>query len=60
MSATNLLPCPFCGDEPEYARDGEYHIVRCPECGAEMADEKKRFARDAWNRRPAPNPAPEE
>lgn len=53
-----LLPCPFCGGEAEFEREGTSRrscIVRCRNCGArhESSDEGKRSGR-SWNTLAAP------
>jgi Lar family restriction alleviation protein len=53
-----LLPCPFCGGEAEFEREGTNRrscIVRCRNCGArhESSDEGKRSG-GSWNTRAAP------
>lgn len=50
-----LLPCPFCGGEPDYQDiAGGGVIIRCGECEAESACfNRDRNAEDAWNARTA-------
>ena len=52
----NLLPCPFCGTEPEATHIGNDHTksqkirVRCPECRVERIDAflNKRYMGMDW------------
>lgn len=50
-----LLPCPFCGEQPTQDDVGSY-FVQCPECGVEgpygSPDAEESAAIAAWNRRP--------
>jgi Lar family restriction alleviation protein len=51
----DLKPCPFC-DSPvlsEY-NDGDYHVVQCAQCGAEVAHTIRHKLVAAWNRRAEP------
>ena len=47
-----LKPCPFCESRviSEY-RDGDYWIIKCAQCGAEIAHTQHHKACFAWNRR---------
>ncbi len=64
MSETNLMPCPFCGETPEIVQRNGYYLVNCPDDDCAGSNElgtvgqngyvNERFAREAWNRRPAP------
>lgn len=69
MSDVELLPCPFCGEQPahretveHYAADGKHpagtftsqHHIACDHCGVERSEEYFADAIAAWNRRPAP------
>lgn len=50
-----LLPCPFCGGEPEIVRPGTSRystIIACTNCGCrhESRDENERVG-VSWNRR---------
>lgn len=53
----NLKPCPFCGNEHitvvtrKPVGMGEYFVIKCTECSAEMTRSTKRKAVEAWNRR---------
>lgn len=63
--AQALLPCPFCGSNPEINRQGNAHtlkrrvVIRCPKCRIERADAATRrdmkwieeIAIEHWNRR---------
>ena len=61
MSTMTLLPCPFCGGEPEIVRaqdeDGRFAAVGCPHCGAGsrqhyfVGDDAVPHVVSAWNRR---------
>ena len=61
MNAMTLLPCPFCGGEPEIVRaqdeDGRFAAVGCPHCGAGsrqhyfVGDDAVPHVVSAWNRR---------
>lgn len=49
---TDLLPCPFCGNEADYYYNGETYIAQCSMCGAQTAEfEERDWAADAWNTR---------
>jgi len=62
----NLLPCPFCGTEPDVEFIGNAHTksrkvkVRCPKCRIERTDAAIRYgfewlrgiAEKNWNQRP--------
>lgn len=47
-----LLPCPFCGGDPEIRRQGNDHtksrrvVIRCPSCRVERADAAIRHGMD--------------
>ena len=52
-----LKPCPFCGGEhiiealQKPVGAGEYFMIKCVYCSAEITRSSKRKAREAWNRR---------
>jgi hypothetical protein len=60
-----LLPCPFCGTDPEWRHQGNDHtksrrlIVRCPGCRVELVNAAlrndfawlERISAEQWNRR---------
>jgi hypothetical protein len=49
-----LLPCPFCGTEPEWINeavpDGHYYI-RCPHCHIVMKEDRRDKVVGMWNTR---------
>lgn len=47
-----LKPCPFCESRviSEY-RDGDYWIIKCAQCGAEISHTQHHKVCFAWNRR---------
>lgn len=59
-----LLPCPFCGDEPEFIEgaddDGRWIAVGCPTCGCgsrqhyPIMDDARPDLSSAWNTRQPP------
>jgi len=60
MSEDQLLPCPFCGGEPEIKRTGKFRLkIRCKKCfmGLEQAtlrlglDWLKNQLFESWNNR---------
>lgn len=55
MSNQDLLPCPFCGAQPETNKYGGYphgFTVECKECDATQGFHgSPKLARDAWNER---------
>lgn len=56
--AVALLPCPFCGAQPD-ARDIGPEWVECPSCGCAGPADPYRSREDAWNRRAALAQRPE-
>ena len=71
----NLLPCPFCGSQPEIHTAGNSWTqkrivtIRCPQCRIERAEAALKFEMDwlmqiavhHWNKRhPAPDAGEEE
>jgi Lar family restriction alleviation protein len=49
-----LLPCPFCGGEPEFVRHGspcQSSIVACQDCGARVETGETWNEGQLWNRR---------
>ena len=46
-----LLPCPFCGGDPEYAGFGDNTYMRCAVCGCMTEDFSEARAVATWNRR---------
>lgn len=56
-----LLPCPFCGAQPEWIKRNNVWSVGCVECGVETWTYRvrgKAIARSIWNRRCAPCETP--
>ena len=54
MSATELLPCPFCGGGEmavEEFRPKMWWIVTCTGCLAEIGGRTREQAVERWNRR---------
>ena len=57
MNMTELKPCPFCGGErlleamQKPVGAGEYFMIKCADCSAEITRTSKRKAVEAWNRR---------
>lgn len=52
-----LLPCPFCGGEPEQVGHN-YGWVSCKSCQAEGPTTDMPSALDGWNRRATPASGP--
>lgn len=52
-----LKPCPFCGSKNILTATqkpvgmGEYFMIKCFDCSAEITRSTKRKATEAWNRR---------
>lgn len=54
MSEEKLMPCPFCGGEPEFRSCGHEPFVKCGSCGCRTDwHDNQQGAADAWNTRPA-------
>jgi hypothetical protein len=54
-----LLPCPFCGGEPEWLPrpgypDGDHGWLKCIRCGIGTEMVRRDFGVSLWNRRAAP------
>lgn len=51
-----LLPCPFCGDEPDImdGPDTSFPYVVCIECDVRLEGPYEAHVVAAWNRRPSP------
>lgn len=50
---SDLKPCPFCGNAPAREKDGEYHVICCSGCRAEVSSTSKRELDALWDRRAA-------
>jgi len=58
-TATNLIPCPFCGEEDGYiteSSDGDLRMAGCHKCGANgpWDNGSRAAAAELWNTRHAP------
>lgn len=60
--ADNLLPCPFCGGQPEFRRCGRQgHYLACKACDSASTmfsaakDDVRDLLIETWNRRNVPN-----
>lgn len=61
MNAETLLPCPFCGGEPELVREGtprQSCIVACTDCGARLESPETFNSGSSWNSRATPPAGP--
>jgi len=50
----SLKPCPFCGGEAEFEREGTSRqscIVSCTECGCRLESNETHDSGDSWNTR---------
>ena len=57
MNIPELKPCPFCGGEPIFERQGDRrqsHIIYCGECGGRLETGETWNAGQLWNTRTEP------
>lgn len=53
----NLLPCPFCGSQPEWINEAladSHYYIRCPHCHIVMKEDRRDKAIGIWNYRQPP------
>ncbi|MGI2031975.1 Lar family restriction alleviation protein [Rhizobium panacihumi] len=59
MTEADILPCPFCGSDPDVIECGVVRYIKCSECGTEQDGDiliSHMVAR--WNRRAGVQPLP--
>lgn len=55
MTTENLLPCPFCGTQPEWINEAipdAHYYIRCPNCHITMKEDRRDKVIGFWNNRP--------
>lgn len=48
---TDLKPCPFCGEMPQYENMGQYYKLECKPCFMVMRAFRKKDLLEKWNNR---------
>lgn len=54
MKTDNLLPCPFCGTQPEWINEAiadDHFYIRCPNCHIVMKEDRRDKVIGMWNTR---------
>jgi Lar family restriction alleviation protein len=55
MTTENLLPCPFCGTQPEWINEAlsdSHYYIKCPHCQFVMKQDRRDKVIGFWNNRP--------
>ena len=54
MNTETLLPCPFCGTQPEWINEAladSHYYIRCPFCHIAMKEDRRDKVIGMWNNR---------